>query len=114
MVWLPTARLDVLKLAVVVPAEVVSVPWPRLVAPSEKVTTPVGVATAVLPGALTETVAVNVTDWPGVDGLTADVTTVLVLAWPTVSLTEPVLPAKLLARREDAGCGWLPAVTLGV
>ena len=46
MVWLPTVKLAVLKLAVVVPPAVVSVPWPRLVAPSEKVTTPVGVLLA--------------------------------------------------------------------
>src|SRR5207248_2478797 len=84
MVWLPVVKLAVLKLAVVVPAEVVSVPWPKLVAPSEKVTTPVGLATAVLPGAVTLTVAVKVTAWPDADGLTEDATAVPVLAGFTV------------------------------
>ena len=36
MVWLPTVKLEVLKLAVVVPPVVLKVPWPMLVAPSEK------------------------------------------------------------------------------
>src|SRR5439155_16816565 len=88
-----TARLAVLKLAVVVPAEVVSVPWPKLVAPSEKVTTPVGLASVVLPGAVTLTVAVKVTAWPDADGLTEDATAVPVLAGFTVSLSVPVLLA---------------------
>ena len=42
-VWLPTVKVDELKLAVVVPPLVVNVPWPMLLAPSEKVTVPVGV-----------------------------------------------------------------------
>jgi hypothetical protein len=46
----------VLKLAVVVPPVVLSVPWPILVVPSEKVTVPVGV-----PEPLPVTVAVNIT-----------------------------------------------------
>ena len=90
-------RLEVLKLAVVVPPEVVSVPWPRLLAPSEKVTTPVGLATAVLPGALTLTVAVKVTDWPDADGLAEETMTVLVVALLTVWLKEPLLVVKLLS-----------------
>ena len=56
MVWLPTDSLDVLKLAVVVPAVVLSVPWPILVVPSENVIVPLGV-----PEPLPVTVAVNVT-----------------------------------------------------
>ena len=43
-----------------------SVPVPRLVAPSEKVTVPAGVPA---PGATTVTVAVSVTGWPKADGL---------------------------------------------
>jgi hypothetical protein len=57
MVWLATAKLRVLKLAVVVPPLLLSVPWPMLVPPSEKIITPVGV-----PGLLLVTVAVKVTD----------------------------------------------------
>jgi hypothetical protein len=41
-----------------------------MVVPSRKVTVPVGVPVA---GATAETVAVKVTDWPGSDGLTEDV-----------------------------------------
>src|SRR5438552_2803014 len=85
MVWLPTARLEVLKLAVVVPPVVLKVPWPMLVAPSEKVTMPVGLATAALPDPLTVTVAVKVTDCPTTDGLAVDSPTVVVLALLTVT-----------------------------
>ena len=70
-----------LKLAVVFPPDVASVPWPILVPPSEKVTRPV---------ALTEpptvTVAVKITLWPNCDGLREDTISVLVLALPTVML----------------------------
>ena len=79
MGWLATIRLEVLKLAVVVPPLVVKVPWPMLVPPSEKTTSPVG-----LPGLLPVTVAVNVTLWPGTDGLVLDTTAVLVLTLLTV------------------------------
>src|SRR6516165_12449982 len=61
MVCPPTARLAVLKLAVLTPPLVVSVPWPMLVPPSEKVTVPVGLATILLPGLVTLTVAVKLT-----------------------------------------------------
>ena len=54
-----------------------SVPVPSVVAPSLNVTVPVGVP---LPGATALTVAVNVTDWPTVEGLAEEVTVVLVLA----------------------------------
>jgi hypothetical protein len=52
------------KLAVVLPALVLKLPWPMLVPPSEKITTPVGLAPAVLPGPLTVSVAVKVTACP--------------------------------------------------
>src|SRR5258707_15205402 len=100
MVWLPMVRLEVLKLAVVVLPAVLSVPWPRLVAPSENVTTPVGVATAVLPGALIVTVAVKVTACPDADGLAEEATTVLVPALPTVWFSVPLLPLRSQAPRE--------------
>jgi hypothetical protein len=66
-----------------------------LVVPSENVTVPVGLATAVLPGLLTDTVAVNVTACPDADGFTEDTTTVRVLALPTVSVNIPELLEKL-------------------
>src|SRR5438132_13104981 len=72
MVCVPTDKLEVLKLAVVVPPVVLSVPWPILVVPSENVTMPVGLATAVLPGLPTDTVAVNVTVCPDAEGFTED------------------------------------------
>jgi hypothetical protein len=79
------------KLAVVVPAVVAKVPWPMLVVPSEKLAVPVGLATAVLPGVLTDIVTVNVTACPDTDGFTEDAMTEPVLALPTVSATLPAL-----------------------
>ena len=55
--------------------EPLRVPVPMVVAPSLKVTLPVGVPVA---GETGLTVAVNVTDWPYVEGL-ADVVTVVVV-----------------------------------
>ena len=52
--------------------------------PSRNVTVPVGVPA---PGAVTLTVAVNVTDWPVTEGFCEDVTPVVVFALLTV--TEP-------------------------
>ena len=97
MVWLPPDRLEVLKLAVAVPPVVLSVPWPMLVVPSENVTVPVGLAAAVLPGLLTDTVAVNVTTCPDAEGLAEDTRATLVLALPTVSVNVPALFKKLLS-----------------
>ena len=81
---MPTARLEVEKLVVVVPALVLKVPWPMLVPPSAKITIPVGLAAAVLPGPLTVTVAVKVNDWPDTDGLIEEITAVVLLAMLTV------------------------------
>src|SRR5262249_51476130 len=97
MVWPPVVRLAVVKLAVVLPPAVVSTPCPTLVAPSEKITVPVGFPAAVPPGLLTVTVAVNVTDWPGVEGVADELTPVLGGALLTVWLSEPVLAAKVLS-----------------
>ena len=97
MGWLPTARLEVVKLAVVVPALVVNVPWPMLVPSSEKITTPVGLVTTVLPRPLTVTVAVKVTNWPDSAGVTEDTTTTLLLALLTVCVQLTVLALKLLS-----------------
>jgi hypothetical protein len=67
--WLPEARVDVVKVAL--PGNT-TVGVPRTVAPSEKVTVPVGYPTI---GGGCEIVAVSVTDWPGADGLADEVTT---------------------------------------
>ncbi len=60
----------------------VSVPEPMVVAPSLKVTLPVGVPA---PGLTAATVAVKVTDWPETVGVKDVPSTVVVLAWLTVS-----------------------------
>jgi hypothetical protein len=66
-----------------------------LVDPSENVTVPVGLATPVLPGLLTDTVAVKVTVCPDTEELAEDTTVTLVLALPTVSVSDPVVLEKL-------------------
>ena len=72
----PTASADVANVAVAeVPLAAVNVPVPRVVAPSLNVTVPVGV---VEPPVVSVTVAVKVTDCPKTDGLTLDVTVVVV------------------------------------
>jgi hypothetical protein len=76
-----TESSDVLNVALVTPAFVDSVPVPKVVVPSLKVTVPVGFP---LPGATALTVAVKVTDWPKTDGLAEEVTVVVVSALPTV------------------------------
>src|SRR5436189_3503254 len=79
MLWFPTPRL--LRVIVAWPLMSVNGPWS---APSmKKLTVPAGVSVAPPSG---DTVAVNVTDWPKNDGLTVEVTPVLLLAWLTVSV----------------------------
>ena len=73
--WLPMERAEV---------ESVALPELRVTAPSEadpseKVTVPVA--------AVGETVAVKVTDWPKVEGLTLEVRLVVELALTTMSTT---------------------------
>jgi hypothetical protein len=70
----PVVRADVLKVAAPLP---LSVPVPRVVAPSLKVTVPVGVP------ALHATVAVKVTAWPTGDGVSDELTVVVVAVWLT-------------------------------
>jgi hypothetical protein len=74
----PVLRPDVVKVAEPLPF---SVPVPRSIVPSLKVTVPVG---APAPGATTFTVAVKVTDWPVIDGFRDEATLVVVLALFTV------------------------------
>ena len=73
MVWLPRARVDVTKVAT--PAAF-SVPVPMVVAPSRKVTVPVGAGPEVLAGL---TVAVKVTLWPTADGFTLEARVIAVV-----------------------------------
>src|SRR5579872_5194593 len=75
MVWLPAVRAEVLKLAI--PPE--SVPVPIGLPPSRNITVPVGVPE---PGATAVTVAVRVTASPKTEGLTDEVTVVVLAARP--------------------------------
>ena len=89
--WLPPARAEVVRLA----TPPLNVPVPIGLPPSRKVTNPVGVP---VPGGTAVTVAVNVTDWPKVEGFVDEVTAVVVLALLTTCgfpVSEPVLPLKL-------------------
>ena len=90
MEWLATLSADVVKVAV--PA--VNVLAPNVVAPSLKVTVPIGVPD---PGAVAATVAVKVTDWPNAEGLAEEATAVVVFAVFTVCVSaEEVLALKPL------------------
>ena len=42
MLWLPGDKLEVANVAVVAPPEMLRAPWPMLVDPSRKTTTPLG------------------------------------------------------------------------
>src|SRR2546422_550773 len=77
---------------VATPLSVDSVPVPSVFKPSAKVTLPVGLATAVLPGELTVMEAVKVTDWPETEGLAEVATAGVVAAVLTARLAVPVLP----------------------
>ena len=88
--WEPTASVLVVNMAW--PA-LSRVPVPRMVEPSLKVTVPVGVPA---PGLFAVTVAVNVTACPDSDGLAEELTTVVVPAFFTVSVSVlEVLPLKV-------------------
>ena len=70
-----------------------SVTVPSVVVPSLNVTLPVAVP---VPGLVTETAAVKVTDWPATEGLGEAVNAVVVDAAFTVSVTaDELLAAKL-------------------
>ncbi len=76
--WDPTVNALVANVAWPVASRL---PLPRVLVPSRNVTVPVGVP---VPGGFTVTVAVKVTDWPKTDGLTDDVSVVVVAAPPTL------------------------------
>jgi hypothetical protein len=87
--WDPTLIDDVV--SDVIPP--LSVPEPSAVAPSKKLTVPVGVPA---PGATTAIVAVSVLAWPKTDGSGLEVSVVVVDAWFTVWVsTGEVEPVKL-------------------
>ena len=90
MLWLPWPSVEVVKLAT--PPDNVTVPSTLALLMSRKVTVPVGVPP---PPALV-TVAVKVTDWPTMLGLSDDVTLVVVLPL-TVWVRDPELPLKFVS-----------------
>src|SRR6266516_4415702 len=92
----PTANVEVVNVAV--PPD--RVPVPSVVAPSRKVTVPLGLPA---PGATGATVAVKVTLCPKTDGLADEATVVVVLALLTVCVkTALVLVLKLVSPPYDA------------
>jgi len=93
----PTARVVVLYEAVVTPPVVLTLTeLPALLPSIWNCTVPVGVPA---PGAVILIVAVKVTFWPALDGLTEELTTMLVLALLTVCPPDkvPLLLEKLLS-----------------
>ena len=82
---MPTARAEVVNVA----TPPLSVPVPIGLPPSRNVTVPEGTPAA---GATGETVAVKVTDWPKIEALCDEVTTVVVFPLSTVTLAEAVPP----------------------
>ncbi|GAA5610949.1 hypothetical protein Spla01_02096 [Streptomyces platensis] len=87
-VWVPTLSAFVETLAVPPDSVPVKVGPPVMT----KVTVPVGVPA---PGTTGATVAVNVTVSPNTDGSGAEMTVVVVDAWPTVWVSVPTDPTKL-------------------
>ena len=88
---MPAANVEIVNVDVTLaPPPLRAEPAPRSVAPSKNSTVPVGVFALVA----SVTVAVNVTDWPGRDGLLLEATPTLVRE-PTVWLSAPLPPRKL-------------------
>src|SRR5579884_359417 len=81
MLWLPRVKLEVVQVAWAEPFSVCAPQPVMVVAPSLKLTVPVGVPE---PGTETLTVAVKVTDWPTTEGLADELRLVDVPAWFTV------------------------------
>jgi len=107
----PTLKVELLKVAE--PAEF-SVPLPSVVAPSKKLTEPVGIV--VLPAGPV-TVAVNITDWPKVDGFSDETSTVVdaaVVAGTPIPCTYTGcgLPCALSVTRRVPGYGKPPATPM--
>jgi len=106
MEWVPAARPEVENVA----RPLLTDPLPSVVDPSKNVTTPVAVED--------ETVAVNVTSCPELDGLRLDARLVLVVVLVevfTVCISVPeMLPLKLLSPLKLAWMEWLPTLRLEV
>jgi hypothetical protein len=98
-VWVPVDKEAVLKEAVVTPPVVVTFTGLPAVPSMANTTVPAGVPA---PGAVTLTVAVKVTFWPGADGFAEDATVVLVPALPTVCVSVPLLVAKVASPEYTA------------
>src|SRR5208337_2820770 len=86
IVWSPSPKLDVLKLARAWPLNLVRVTGAWATPSIEKVIVPVGVPDAAA------TVAVNVTEMPGIEGLGAAVSCVVVAVVVLIT-TSPILLA---------------------
>src|SRR5437773_1194783 len=93
-VCVPTARVVLMAAAVIPPEVVTFTGLPKLLPSITNWTVPVGVPA---PGLCTLRMAVKVTDWPDADGLGEDMTTMFVLALPTVCVRVAVLGRKLLS-----------------
>src|SRR5258708_13624134 len=103
MVWADTAR-EVMGAVVAVPPESVTEP-PKTFPSIWNCTVPVGVPA---PGDAALMVAVKVTDWPKTEGLTEQVTTVVLLAWFTVCVSvEDALAPKLISPLYTAVKKWV-------
>src|SRR5690242_9215232 len=89
MAWLPVASVLAVRVAVVTPSAVTSVPVPMGSSPSKKVTVPVGGGTAVPAGPAAVTVAMNVTARPKTGGSGGAATTVVVAVLPAVGGVVP-------------------------
>src|SRR6266852_4868273 len=109
MVWVPAAKLAVLKEAVVTPPDVLTLTGlPALLPSIWNCTVPVGVP---VPGVVTPMVAVKVTFWLVTDGLAEDTTAVLVLALLMVCVTVvELLAAKLVSPLYEAVMVWFATV----
>ena len=91
ILWLPTVRLPVLKMAVGTPSVVTNLRVPSVLPPSLKVTTPVGRPRL---GAGAMTVAVKLTFWPEVDGLAEETTVAAVSVLRTSTITAELVLGK--------------------
>src|SRR5205823_139867 len=113
--WVPTDSVEVVNVAVLVVVPAVTVPWPISTPASRKLTVP-EVGGDPDAGVI---VAVNVTDWPDVDGLSDEPSDVVVLTpaeptcWLTVLEVE-VLNPDPFAGRKTAVIGWVPTDSVEV
>ena len=107
--WVPFFKLEIEK----VPCpDAFKVLEPSVLVPSLNVTVPVETA---VPGALATTVAVNVTDWPLIDGFCDEITVVVVASLFTVWVKgEAVLALKLESPLYAAVMEFAPTASVEV